>query len=50
MAGGLAQGLGQQGRRRSGPRSRARVVRTWHMRVGLHQDLDLSGDISPLSV
>ena len=25
-------------------------IRTWHMRVGLHQGLDLGGDISPLSV
>jgi len=25
-------------------------IRTWHMRVGARQGLDLGGDISPLSV
>ena len=45
---GLAQGLGQRGRLRPGPRHPARVVRTSRMRVGPHQGLDPGGDVGPL--
>ena len=50
MPGGLAQGLGQQGRRRPGPLIPGMEVRTWHMRVGARQGLDLGGDIGSLVV